>query len=349
MPSATTPDANLPIFDFSRFQNSDQQERKEASKEIVQAFKTFGFIYIINYGISQEKIKDLFYWSAKFHELPDEVRNSPELLRPEPVPGATGYIARGFSPLGREKISQDTFDDQSLKALRQVQDAKEFFDMGPEAGVPAVREPNRWPSEDVLPGFKEYFQTFYTEGNELSLEIQRCLALGLDLDEEFFTNFHQDADNLLRLIHYPAVERKAIRMGEKARIPAHTDFGTLTMLFQDSVGGLEVADPKNPQEYISATPIEGAAIVNIGDFLKRWTNDILKSNFHRVVEPPAELELADGNELAKERYSIPYFVQADRNKTIGCITSLEKNAEPKYPPISAQEYLNMRTFATYKL
>jgi len=62
MPSATTPDANLPIFDFSRFRKGDQQERKAVSKEIIQAFKTFGFVYIINHGISQEKIKDLFYW-----------------------------------------------------------------------------------------------------------------------------------------------------------------------------------------------------------------------------------------------------------------------------------------------
>ncbi|KIV83497.1 hypothetical protein PV11_05518 [Exophiala sideris] len=349
MPSATTQAANLPIFDFSRFRKGDRKERREESEKIVQAFKTYGFIYIINYGISQEKIKDLFYWSAKFHELPEDVKSRPELLRPEPVPGSAGYIARGYSPVGREKIVQDTYDDDSVKGLRQVQDAKELYDMGPETGVPAIREPNRWPSEDVLPGFKSFFETFYVEGNELSLEIQRCLALGLDLDEQFFTHFHEDADNLLRLIHYPAIERKAIRNGEKARIPPHTDYGTLTMLFQDNVGGLEVADPKSPDKYIPATPIEGAAIVNIGDFLQRWTNDILKSNFHHVVEPPAERGLPHGHELAKERYSIPYFVQADRNKTIECITSLEKNGEPKYPPITAQEYLNMRTLASYKL
>lgn len=77
------------------------------------------------------------------------------------------------------------------------------------------------------------------------------------------------------------------------------------------------------------------------------SNDNLKSNLHRVVEPPAERDLADGMELTRERFSIPYFVQADRRKVVECAKGLE-GAGTIYPPISAGEYLNKRVTAAFK-
>jgi isopenicillin N synthase-like dioxygenase len=62
------------------------------------------------------------------------------------------------------------------------------------------------------------------------------------------------------------------------------DYGSITLLFQDDRGGLQVKSPTG--EFVNATPIEGTIVVNAGDLLARWSNDTIKSTIHRVVEPP---------------------------------------------------------------
>jgi isopenicillin N synthase-like dioxygenase len=146
-------------------------------------------------------------------------------------------------------LSQNVFDDNGLKTLRAVPDAKDMFEMGPDRGAGQVREPNRYPSQDVLPGFEDFTKAFFWNAQDLGMEILRCIATGLGLEENYFVDYHQDADNLFRLIRYPPVERAAIRAGTTARTTPHTDFGSITILFQDDVGGLEVEDPATPGTY----------------------------------------------------------------------------------------------------
>lgn len=183
---------------------------------------------------------------------------SPDLLRPEPTPGDSSFVARGYSPVGREKLSQNVDDDGGLKTLRAVPDAKDMFEMGPNEGVGQEREQNRYPSEDVLPGFQAFTQEFFQDAHQLGMEILRCIASGLGLEDDYFVNYHQDADNLFRLIRYPAVEREAMRKGTTARTTPHTDYGSITILFQDSVGGLEVEDPAKPGTYSKLTQSPGS-------------------------------------------------------------------------------------------
>ncbi|OIW30447.1 flavonol synthase/flavanone 3-hydroxylase [Coniochaeta ligniaria NRRL 30616] len=347
MPSKALPKASLPIFDFSAFRKGDAEEKQSAATQIVDAFKRYGFVYLVNHGISPEQNQALFDWSKKFFYLPEDVRMRPALRQPEIKPNATSYIARGYTPVGFEKLSQ-AYDDDGLKSLRAVPDGKDMFELGPDKGIAEIREPNRYPPEDALPGFKQFTSEFFWSANELAMEVFRCIAIGLGLDEEYFVNYHQDADNLFRLIRYPAVDRVALAAGKAARTTAHTDHGSITLLFQDDVGGLEVEDPAKPGTYIVAAPIEGSVIVNVGDFLMRWTNDVLKSNLHRVVAPSADRSLSDDGEMTRERYSTAFFIQADRNKVIQCAKELEGDEGAKYPPVTAAEYLLMRRAATFK-
>ncbi len=175
-------------------------------------------------------------------------------MRPQPGNGAKSYIARGYTAVGREKVSQDVYADDTLKTLRQVEDIKELYDIGADKGAPSLREPNRFPPPEVIPGFEDSTMKFFWHCHEFGLEILRAIAIGLGLDENYFADFHQDADHLLRLIHYPAVERSSLKSGQKARIPAHSDFGSITILFQDQVGGLQVEDRKNPNTYGKRDP-----------------------------------------------------------------------------------------------
>ncbi|KAF1810059.1 Clavaminate synthase-like protein [Eremomyces bilateralis CBS 781.70] len=350
MPSTSVLDSSLPVFDFSGFRAGTSEERMKTANRVTYAFKTYGFVYLVNHGLPKERIQALFDWSKKLFLLPQEVLMSPELRRPEPesIPGNLQICARGYGPVGMEKLSNlDPNDENGLKAHRGIPDAKELFETGPYWGIGQEREPNRYPSKDVLPGFEEFVKEFFMEAQELTLDILRSIAIGLGLEENYFVHYHEDADNLFRFLRYPPIERATLSSGETARTSPHTDFGTITILFQDDVGGLQVENPENPGTYLVATPVEGSVIVNVGDFLMRWTNDSLKSNLHRVVEPPAERELGDGLELTKERFSMPYFVQADRSKVVECIESL-KGDGAKYPPISAGEYINLRTNAVFK-
>lgn len=191
------------------------------------------------------------YKSKNFFYLPEEVRAEPGLIRPEP--GDKYFVARGYSPIGREKLSQ-AVDNGELESLRAVPDVKDMFEMGPDRGVPEQREPNRYPPKNEIPGFEEFTKDFYWDAHNLSMNVLRSIAIGLGLDEDYFVSCHQDADNLFRLIRYPAIERSSLVEGSSARTSPHTDYGSITLLFQDDVGGLEVEDPKKPGTYRKLAP-----------------------------------------------------------------------------------------------
>lgn len=231
------------------------------------------------------------------------------------------------------------FDKESIAKLRACPDFKESFEMGREDDE---LTPNVWLPEEILPGFRKFFNHFYETCYDIELSLLRAIALGMGLSEDFFLHYHTKKDNQVRLLHYPPVEAELLRNGSMERIAAHSDFGTLTLLFQDEVGGLEVEDIYEKGKYNPAPYIPGTIVVNIGDFLQRWSNDTLKSTLHRVRAPP----LVRG--ITKARYSIPYFVTADRDKTIDCIPGCYSADRPKkYEPINAKEYIQMRLNATY--
>src|SRR5208282_3653116 len=133
---------------------------------------------------------------------------------------------------------------------------------------------------------RDFFNRFYKICNQLELDILRALALGMDLEEDFFVSYHQNTDNQTRILHYPPIPEEMLRLGKAERIAAHSDFGTITLLFQDKVGGLEIEDPHQEGIFRPVPYIPETVVVNIGDFMKMWTNDILKSSLHRVRAPP---------------------------------------------------------------
>ena len=115
---------------------------------------------------------------------------------------------------------------------------------------------------------------------------------------------------------------------------AHTDYGNLTLLATDDVGGLEVRTRAG--QWIEAPVVPGAFIVNIGDCLMRWTNNVYVSTPHRVV-----------NRSARERYSIAFFYDPNPDAMVETIPSCVGEGEVvRYPPILAADYLTMRLNAS---
>ncbi|MFT5070032.1 MAG: isopenicillin N synthase-like dioxygenase, partial [Candidatus Paceibacteria bacterium] len=118
----------------------------------------------------------------------------------------------------------------------------------------------------------------------------------------------------------------------------HTDFGVITLLYQDNNGGLQVLNKQ--QEWVEATPIENTFVCNIGDLLHRWTNGYLSSNLHRVI-----------NRSNNERYSMPIFFDPDAD-TIVDPRDFKKfvNDVSNYAPIKVADYIhskNSKAFAQY--
>ncbi|VDC04330.1 unnamed protein product [Peniophora sp. CBMAI 1063] len=295
-----------------------------------------GFVQLVNHSLSPADIEAMFDWSKRFFSLPDEIKH----LAPHP---ASGTHHRGYSAPGKEKVVQHIYDRNELDELRnRTPDVKESFEVGREDD-PVM--PNIWLPENTLPGFKDASLRFYWICDEVKGHILRAIALALGLPERYLLDKHRAADNQLRFLHYPPVSSTALQNEEVTRIGAHSDFGSITLLLQDDIGGLEVESPQEPGRFLPVPPVQGALLVNAGDFLMRWSNDTIRSTIHRVRAPAHAQD--DGGKIP-ERYSMPYFCSADFDIVVDCLPGTWSNERPKrYKPISASQYVLERLAAIY--
>lgn len=270
------------LIDFSKFLNGAPEQRKETADAILKGFQTAGFIYLSNLPIAPATRAHVFDTSATFF---NQLSEAQKLALGWTSPEAN----RGYSAPGREKTTQLVDAAEVAKLKQGNPDIKESFEIGRESD-PAYE--NRWPDEAAIPavaGFRETMAAFHKQCAEIHVEVMRAIAVGMGLDERYFDSFVDDGDNTLRLLHYPAVKSEVFKINPgQVRAGAHSDYGSITLLFQDSAGGLQVQSPSG--EYVDATPIEGTCVVNAGDLLARWSNDTIKSTVHRVVEPPRKTD-----------------------------------------------------------
>ncbi|CEL03324.1 hypothetical protein ASPCAL04480 [Aspergillus calidoustus] len=176
----------------------------------------------------------------------------------------------------------------------------------------------------------------------------RAIALGMNLPVHFFDEYVDQGDNTLRLLHYPAVHKDIFKTNPgQVRAAEHSDYGSITLLFQDRRGGLQARSPEGT--FVDVTPFPDTVVINAGDLLARWSNDTIKSTRHRVVEPPKAYGEEDESEVYPDRYSIAYFCNPNHDKFIEAIpgTYGEDISNAKYPGITAGEYLVQRLAATY--
>lgn len=203
---------------------------------LTEACCNVGFVYITNHDVSSEKLGEAFAWSKKLFDLELEQK----MLAPHPS-GHT--VHRGYSWPGLEKVSNamgDEADAEELKKnLRQISDVKESYEIGSESNKD---QPNQWIPRDVLPGFREFMSGFYWDCHRAAMSFWSAMALGVGLkDQDYFVPMHSGHNNQLRLLHYPLVPAANIEDRSSARMGAHSDWPTITLLFQDDCGGLQVS------------------------------------------------------------------------------------------------------------
>ena len=317
--------ATLPIIDVGALGSPDIAARRAVATALGEACSSHGFFYISNHGVPEPLVAAVFDEAERLFALPAAQKAD--------VDKAKSPANRGYEPLA----------GQTLEAGAPP-DLKEGFYIGPEiaADDPRVlagkfnQGPNQWPAG--LPGFRRTMESYFAEMLALGTRLMGGLALSLDLAEDHFAAFCREPIATLRLLHYPPQPANAAP-GQKGA-GAHTDFGGLTLLRQDDVGGLQVLDPAS-EGWIHADPVPGTYVVNLGDMIARWTNDRYRSTLHRVV-----------NASGRERYSIPFFFVGNPDHAVSCLpTCLTGGEAPKYPPTTVEAHLRemyLRTYAPAK-
>ncbi len=293
----------IPVIDFAPFLEGNATEKQAVVEQIYVSCHEVGFMYLRNIGIPRLLIVDLLDQSKQFFNLPSEVKE--QLARSSET--NCGYVG-----LQKERLNP-----------KNPWDLKEVFNMG----IQSVWLPHQEAFRDVVTEFYRLCTT------EVAPDILRAFAIALHQPEAFFADKHS-RHYFLRMLHYPPVDQ--IPQPGQLRAGEHTDYGSITLLLQDRVGGLEVQTRQG--DWIAAPPIEDTIVVNVGDAMQRWTNDRLSSTPHRVAVPL-------GVESQRSRYSIALFCDPDPDVEIACSDSSDR--VPQYPPILAGEYLASRLAATY--
>jgi isopenicillin N synthase-like dioxygenase len=305
----------VPIVDISR-------DPDAVGRELDEVCRTVGFFQIVGHGIDQD-VADLAWTSAtRFFDLPLADR----LAVAQPHPD----YPYGYIPFSGESLAQSLVE-------AAPPDLKEVFNSGPvsrpaheftDPGEAAIYSPNLWPA--ALPQLEASWTAYYRAMADLGNRLMSLFARGLDLPPDYFADKLDQSPDALRAINYPARDQ-APQPGQ-LRAGAHTDYGTLTVLRQDTVGGLEVLDLGDA--WVGVESVPGAFVINIGDLMARWTNDRWHSTLHRVVDP------ADPSEARARRQSMPFFQNANWSAEISCLpTCLPPDGRPKYEPVLAGPHL----------
>ncbi|KAL2797318.1 putative gibberellin 20-oxidase [Aspergillus keveii] len=327
-------------LDYEKFHSGTEAERREFAQTLLDGFKRVGFVKLVNHGFSSEEIEDIYQWNERFFNLPTPHKAAVQNDQgPKPQ--------RGWSAVGVEKTGSLNAGGEvrlSKEGDNDLQDAKEHFDIGP-AGDVEFR--NKWPEEEKLPGFQNTMNAYFDRSQAITLELLRALAIAMDVPNDTFVRLCQGHASELRLNHYPPIAVQTLEQGTTSRIWPHTDFGIITLLSQDDIGGLEIQDRENPSEFLPVDREDVAEfVVNIGDCLERWTNGVLRAGLHRVTTP--RHMLMKENAQLRARRSNAFFLKAHRQMSVGPISYfVTADQPPKYEDMTALAYQQLRTGIVY--
>ena len=303
----------IPKIDISEI------EEKEFSRTLLQdffsAYNKYGFGYIINHGIEKTLIEQLFQVSKQFHSQPLS-----EKMRVALDHNHRGYIAINTSTDVNSKLADVKKPNQSESFMMMREDKSELPDV-------YLSGPNQWPK---LENFKEVLEKYTCNMTKLGRNLMRLALLSSGVKDLSVMQSLDTPTIWLRLLHYPPISKNS--PSDLYGSAPHTDFGCLTILAQDEIGGLQVQTKEG--KWIDVPKLEGSFVVNVGDMLSRYTNGLLRSTPHRVI-----------NKSGKERFSCPFFFDPHTNAVV---QPLKGTGKPKFSPINFGEFLREELEASYE-
>jgi isopenicillin N synthase-like dioxygenase len=270
---------SLPVIDIAPLRaGTDPAEQRAAAAAIREASEAYGFFHVVGHGVAPEVRATLESEARRFFDLPEAEKRKIEMAR-------GGAAWRGWFPLGGELTSGQP-------------DNKEGLYLGEELGADDPRVvagwpmhgPNLWP--EAAPGLRPAVAAFFEGARAAAAAVMEGVSLSLGLDAAYFARTYLRRPTLLfRIFRYPPTPRSEWGVGE------HTDYGLLTLLAQDQIGGLQV---KSRGDWVDVAPVSGALVCNIGDMLERLTGGRFVSTPHRVI-----------NRSDRVRLSFPFFYDPD--------------------------------------
>lgn len=313
---------SIPIVDIGHA--SAPEERAALAQQIRDACMKVGFFYVSNHGIPKETIDRVVSAMKAYFSLPFDTKMQ---LYHKNVANFKGYAPvfdSNIDPANGGDL-QEGFEIGWEELVPKEHDEKRLND-GAMAGA------NVWPLEPA--GFREACLNYYHAAVGVGKVLFRLFALALDLPETYFDDKTRNAAAIMRTLHYPP--QTGPQDDNTVGIGAHTDFECFTILWQEpGIQALQVLNSEG--QWISAPPIPGTLVINIGDQLARWTNDIFRSTVHRAV-----------NRSDLRRYSIPLFFGTDYHIQIEPMPScVSPERPPRYEPIAAGDYVRKRLLEMY--
>ena len=306
---------SVPIIDIAGVtQDASGNAAEQGVAEIAKACREWGFFQVINHGVSSELIDKVWQQTRAFFSGPQDVKQA--ILRTRENPW--GY-----------------YNNELTKNQR---DKKEVFDYTTDGIDPIYKAENRWP--DTGPEFRDTMREYLGACTRLSLTLLEAFSVGLDLPADFMRkDFAGNHTGFMRLNHYPVDDPLAA--DDIERIPVanmgvhhHTDAGALTVLLQDDVGGLQVYRDGYWHDIISAP---GAFVINTGDMMQVWSNDIYQAAIHRGLAMES-----------RDRYSIPFFFNPAAETEISPLPSVVSRERPaRYRNINWSDFRGKRTDGDY--
>ena len=329
------PPQSIPIIDISPLisPSSTLVERQSVANQINQACTEIGFFAITNHGISSQTIDALLQSSRKFFDMNIEDKLAAKSANDKEYP--FGYERSEVLSKGKQLDGAGTTGNEGECS----RDLKETYSLGPKLSADGQLA-RRWPPHHPA-DFISTHEEYYAAMEKLAHCLLRGFALALGLEEGYFRPYFDPHQCALRTLNYPQGEGSRLRPGQ-IRAGAHTDYGALTILKTGGPGLQVRKDIINDEEdrWIDAPDLEDAFIVNVGDMMRRYTNDLWVSTLHRVVVPKESVG-------GRRRQSIAFFVNARGDARVEPLpTCVGKDNPAKYEPVTAGEYLLRKHLAS---
>ncbi|MFT3855324.1 MAG: 2-oxoglutarate and iron-dependent oxygenase domain-containing protein [Ilumatobacteraceae bacterium] len=322
--------ASVPVVDLASFIAGDDPAG-DTARTIAEACERIGFLVVSGHGVDEQVIVDAQAAAREFFHLPME-----EKRRVQPP---VSWHFRGYEPPGGSALAKSLGNDTppDLCELFRISRFDEPANVAAAAGggdpeLDYFFGPNLWPERPS--SLRPALERYYAELEHLAMTIMRLFAIGLGLAEDWFEDkFDRHITNLCVNYYPPQVEPPA---PGQLRRGAHSDYGSLTVLYQDDApGGLEVMTMDGEWEGVPHLP--GTFVVNIGDLMAVWTNGRWRSTMHRVVNLPRD-------DADRERISIPFFHQPNQDAVIECIpTCLAPGETARFDPVTSGEWVRTKT------
>jgi isopenicillin N synthase-like dioxygenase len=270
----------VPIVDLGPMWSDDPVARSAVATDLVEACGRVGFLYLKSHGIGAADVAAIFQTAKDFHELPLEAKMEVSITKNQ---HAQGYL-HGMTKGVHAKLAEN------LQEAFQIRRPLAADDPDLHSGKP-LHGPIPWPS--AMPSLEARMMAYYRKIDALGYAVLDLFEIGLELPAGTLKRYFKKDMNSLRLLHYPPqlADEAGVNLGARA----HTDTNAFTILAQDDNGGLEIRNRDG--DWVGVPPVPDTFVLNVGEVLKVWTDGILSSTVHRVI-----------NRSGNERYSIPFFM-----------------------------------------